>query len=46
MMELNRATESQLNNFLVYGFSIDSYLKSGIATITGKLKENRTEDEN
>lgn len=45
-MELNSATESQLNNFLVHGFSINSYFKSDIATIKGKSKENRsTKDE-
>lgn len=45
-MELNSATESQLNNFLGYRFSINSYFKSDIATIKGKPKENRsTKDE-
>lgn len=38
-MELNSATESQLNNFLVYGFSVNSYVKSGTGTITAKRKQ-------
>lgn len=43
--ELNSTTESQLDNVLAYGFSRNSYLKSDMATITRKLKENGTDDE-
>lgn len=45
-MELNSATGAWLNNFLVYGFSINLCLKSGITFIKGKPTESkRAEDE-